>query len=128
MMTGALLALNAGSSSTKFAVFDDELDVLGRGELESDGRSVRGHATDGAGVALEGFADLATDLDGALGELLTWIDRFLGDRTLAAVGHRVVHGGRQFDRPVRVTEEVLAALVALTPLAPLHQRVWGGSP
>ena len=63
-MTGALLALNAGSSSTKFAVFDDELDVLARGELESDGRSVRGHATDGAGVALEGFADLATDLDG----------------------------------------------------------------
>jgi acetate kinase len=37
------------------------------------------------------------------------------------VGHRIVHGGPQFAAPVAITSEVLAALEALTPLAPLHQ-------
>jgi acetate kinase len=40
---------------------------------------------------------------------------------IAAVGHRVVHGGGRFERPVVVTPEVLGELAALEPLAPLHQ-------
>src|SRR5262249_4911340 len=40
---------------------------------------------------------------------------------IAAVGHRVGHGGLKFTRPVLVTAEVLGALKALLPLAPLHQ-------
>jgi acetate kinase len=54
--------------------------------------------------------------------LIDWIDRHLGDAGLVAVGHRVVHGGRDFSAPVRIDEETLARLDALTPLAPLHQR------
>ena len=45
----------------------------------------------------------------------------LADDRLVAVGHRVVHGGREYTAPVRLTDAVLAALDALTPLAPLHQ-------
>ena len=45
----------------------------------------------------------------------------LGDRRLAALGHRVVHGGLHHSRPARVTPELLAELEALVPLAPLHE-------
>ncbi len=40
---------------------------------------------------------------------------------MIAAGHRVVHGGTRFQAPVRIDDEVLAALAALVPLAPLHQ-------
>jgi acetate kinase len=39
---------------------------------------------------------------------------------LAAIGHRVVHGGTRFTAPTLVDDEVLAAIEELTPLAPLH--------
>ena len=56
-----------------------------------------------------------------LGELLGWGDHHLGDDRLVAIGHRVVHGGRDYTAPVQVTGAGLTALEALTPLAPLHQ-------
>jgi acetate kinase len=58
-----------------------------------------------------------TLLDGLLG----WIEGHLGGESLIGVGHRVVHGGSRFTAPVLIDAEVLAALEALTPLAPLHQ-------
>src|SRR5262249_4297548 len=45
----------------------------------------------------------------------------LADHRLVGVGHRVVHGGREFTAPVRVTAETLGALRQFIPLAPLHQ-------
>ncbi len=39
---------------------------------------------------------------------------------LAGIGHRVVHGGEAFQQPVRIDASVMAAIEALTPLAPLH--------
>jgi acetate kinase len=45
----------------------------------------------------------------------------MGDHRVGAAGHRVVHGGTKFDRPVRIVGETLAELEALVPLAPLHQ-------
>jgi acetate kinase len=53
--------------------------------------------------------------------LLKWIDGHMGPDSLVAVGHRVVHGGCDFTGPVRIDADVLKALDALTPLAPLHQ-------
>ena len=47
----------------------------------------------------------------------------LGYRRLAALGHRVVHGGMHYSRPARVTPELLAELEALVPLAPLHEPI-----
>jgi len=56
-----------------------------------------------------------------LHRLLDWIEAHLGADRLAAVGHRIVHGGLHFHAPVRLTRDVLAQLEDLTPLAPLHQ-------
>ena len=102
-MPEAVLALNAGSSSIKYALF--EVGVAGRPGLLSKGQ-----------VETGGGAEIA-----ALGSLLEWSEAHLGIDTLAAVGHRVVHGGRDFTAPVRLTPSVVDALDRLTPLAPLHQ-------
>jgi acetate kinase len=52
---------------------------------------------------------------------MPWAREKLGNRPLAAVGHRVVHGGMHYSRPARVTPELLAELEKLVPLAPLHE-------
>lgn len=53
--------------------------------------------------------------------LAAWIDANDDELTLIAVCHRVVHGGRVFERPVQVSQFVLDELETLVPLAPLHQ-------
>ena len=53
--------------------------------------------------------------------LLDWLAQHLGNGTLVAVGHRVVHGGRDFTVPVVINDAVLSELAQLIPLAPLHQ-------
>ncbi len=96
-------------------------------------RRDRGPGRDAVGTVLAerswpaGSADpFATVLDA----LLAFIDAHLGREGLAAVGHRVVHGGADHIAPEVVTPTLLAALEALTPLNPLHMpdnlaRSWG---
>ncbi|WP_246766527.1 acetate/propionate family kinase, partial [Bordetella pertussis] len=62
----------------------------------------------------------AADVPGAQEVLGTWLSGHLGGAP-CAIGHRVVHGGTQYDAPVLVDDDVLAQLDDLTPLAPLHQ-------
>jgi acetate kinase len=57
-----------------------------------------------------------------LPSVMSWAQQQLGGRELAALGHRVVHGGRLHSRPARVTTELLSELEALVPLAPLHEQ------
>ena len=125
-VTKPVLALNAGSASLKFGLFDgrhggQEPAPLATGSAYSEGEGFRFRA-----IAADGslFAD---DLLAAKGQpdlvrrVLGWIEeRFRGDQ-LAAVGHRIVHGGGRFADPVLVDDEVLQELEALVPLAPLHQ-------
>ena len=59
--------------------------------------------------------------DDAIEHLLDWAQVHLEGARLAAVGHRVVHGGPEFSAPVEIDEPILARLEALIPLAPLHQ-------
>jgi acetate kinase len=62
--------------------------------------------------------------DGAIQHLFRWADeekKKLGDARLAAVGHRVGHGGLKYFEPVRIDAGVLAYLEQLIPLVPLHQ-------
>jgi acetate kinase len=120
----AILTLNAGSSSLKIGVFSAASEVMATGLVDrigGDGSLVL-RAADGAPLALpEGlrpdFGDharaLATALE-ALGILFAGLD-------IAAVGHRVVHGGLDHDRPIVIEGDVLARLAALAPFAPLHQ-------
>ncbi len=119
-----LLTLNAGSSSLKFAVFDaDAVDAAPRwrGSVEGIGDTPRLRAHDGASAAEPRDWPPGTEQETLLGDLLDWVTAHVGRHSLAAVGHRVVHGGRQFSAPVRVDGKVLRALDALAPLAPLHQ-------
>jgi len=126
LLPNAVLALNAGSSSLKFALFDagKTLALLSKGEIEEIDTAPHFVAQDGQGAPLDetlwsGAAP--ADRAGLLDSLLQWTDRHLGNSKLIAVGHRVVHGGRNFTGPVLVTDAVLTDLDALTPLAPLHQ-------
>jgi acetate kinase len=126
-MPDAVLALNAGSSSIKFALFEvgeaDALRLLSKGQVEGLGTAPHFLARDAAGKTLEEkrWPDAKADHETVLGTLLAWIDAHLGGDSLVAVGHRVVHGGRDFTAPVRLTPAVVEALDRLTPLAPLHQ-------
>lgn len=58
---------------------------------------------------------------GALRYILGWMEETNSDIKIAAAGHRVVHGGLIYDRPVRLDEGIMADLDKLVPLAPLHQ-------
>jgi acetate kinase len=58
---------------------------------------------------------------GLFADIFACIEDYLAGGRLAAVGHRIVHGGRDFSGPVVIADQTLAALEALTPLAPLHQ-------
>lgn len=118
-MRGLVLALNAGSSSLKFAAFDGERAVL-RGQVSGIGTHPKAEASqDGRALALPDLpcATHAAVLPG----LLDWVRGHLGGAAIRAIGHRVVHGGVRFTGPVRLDNAVVAALDSLVPLAPLHQ-------
>jgi len=115
--------INAGSSSLKFSFYEGERRLL-TGQV--DGLGVRPSAS-ATGPAGETIAppDLGTTPPSTPSEVLPaimpWARERLGARQLAALGHRVVHGGLRHSRPARVTPELLAELEALVPLAPLHE-------
>ena len=122
----AILVVNAGSSSLKFQVFAVDGEGLERrvkGQIDGIGVHPRLKAVgaDGAVLIDRSYppAELP-DLPAATAELRRWLAS-LGGFELRAIGHRVVHGGPDFDRPVRVDAGVLARLAEFAPLAPLHQ-------
>ena len=122
----AVLAINAGSSSLKFALYElrsgAEIAPVCHGELEEIDTTPHFVAHDAKGTSLADTKwSSGQEYEKLLADLLGWIDQHLGDDKLVAVGHRVVHGGRDFVDPVRLTDDVVAALDQLTPLAPLHQ-------
>jgi acetate kinase len=125
-MADALLVLNAGSSSLKFSLFldRDPPQPLLRGQLEGLLTEPRFMARQGDTVVGEKTWPPGTRLDhrGAIEFLFTWVrSGVLGEHRVAAVGHRVVHGGTRFAAPALVDAATLAELEALIPLAPLHQ-------
>jgi acetate kinase len=126
-MSNAIVVLNAGSSSIKFSLFverGNRLEADFRGQIE--GLYTAAHfvskATDGT-VKVEKSWPEGVELghDGALDHLVSHLRTELAGDRLIAIGHRVVHGGRLYRRPVRVDGEVLKVLETFIPLAPLHQ-------
>ena len=115
--------INAGSSSVKFSFYEGEQRILG-GQVDGIGAHPSASATGPDGDALKppdlGAKSLSAPSE-VLPAILPWARERLGDRRLAALGHRVVHGGLRHSRPARVTPELLAELEALVPLAPLHE-------
>ena len=121
------LVLNAGSSSLKFCVFrrpeTRQWQLDAKGQIEGIGTSPRLSVKDGAGAPIaDERLDAAVD-DGrkAVDALAAWLHSKYGGGKVLGVGHRVVHGGSRFVGPTVVTEETLAQLNELIPLAPLHQ-------
>ncbi len=109
-----VLVLNCGSSSVKFAVFD--LTAVERGERgsgQAPAALLEGHHER---LDVSGPSDHAA----AIAKVLAEANEVLQGRPLAAVGHRVVHGGSDFTAPVQITETVLAAIEAAAIVAPLH--------
>jgi acetate kinase len=115
--------INAGSSSVKFSFYEGERRILA-GQVDGIGAHPSASATGPNGEKLEP-PDLGpkppTVPSEVLPAILPWARQRLGDRRLAALGHRVVHGGLHHSRPARVTPELLAELEALVPLALLHE-------
>lgn len=122
-----ILVANAGSSSVKFQLFaaerDGTLKRQMRGQIDGIGTSPRLRAT-GADKALlvdRAFpAATVPDVSTALAAAGSWL-REEAHIHPVAIGHRVVHGGPDYDGPVRVDAEVLRRLERYIPLAPLHQ-------
>jgi len=126
-MPDAVLSLNAGSSSVKFALFeivsDDGLRSVSHGAVEGIGTAPHFVAKDltGAVLAERRWHKADVSRDELLDALLGWVEAHLGDERLIGIGHRIVHGGRRFSSPVVLTEPILEELESLIPLAPLHQ-------
>ncbi|RQR46096.1 MULTISPECIES: acetate/propionate family kinase [unclassified Burkholderia] len=126
MRTLALLVVNAGSSSVKFALFacpphgDPARRPLHEGEAVAAGNSVsiRFDAEPDGSLPL-GTAD--DPYRAVLARIAAWIRVKLPHVALGAIAHRVVHGGARYVEPMLVDDDVLDALRTLTPLAPLHQ-------
>jgi acetate kinase len=109
----AILTLNAGSSSIRFALYDAQgATRRTEGQVERIGMGeARLHGPGGARAL--GQVDHAGALDAILGAL--------PDSDIVAVGHRIVHGGVRHRGPARVDPALRVELEALVPLAPLHQ-------
>src|SRR5262249_35137172 len=126
-MNDYALVLNAGSSSLKFFVVrrppEQRWRLEVRGQIDGIGTSPTLSAKDGNAALLAHTPLDATVKDGraAIDALASWLRSKFPSVQLCGVGHRVVHGGSQYDRPVLVTPDVLAELYELIPLAPLHQ-------
>lgn len=124
-MTGSVLTLNAGSSSLKFALFDRARDPTARlrGAIQAIETAPHLVVRDAAGKVVTERSWPTAGAPGlaeALGTLLDLDDSGEGQGRLAAVGHRVVHGGADHINPETITPALLTSLEALTPLAPLH--------
>jgi len=131
-MPEAILTINAGSSSIKFALFANggaipaEPEVVG----QIDGIGLSGRlaphlkATNAVGEVLD---DCDLPITGtaqhraALAFLVEWLHRHADGRTIVGVGHRVVHGAEKFSRPMRLDAATVEVLRGFIPLAPLHQ-------
>lgn len=120
-----VLVLNSGSSSVKYQLLDmTDSARLAVGLVERIGeetsRLVHTPLTGGDKRELTGpIADHAAALK-AVSEELAKDGLGLDSPELAAIGHRVVHGGLKFSAPTVITEEVMAEIERLVPVAPLH--------
>jgi acetate kinase len=122
-----ILVVNAGSSSVKFQIFSIEGEGKVRrqikGQMDGIGSRPRLRAAGADGDPLADRAypiESVMDIPAALGTAGDWLRDELRISPMA-VGHRVVHGGPDYDRPVLIDHGVVARLERFVALAPLHQ-------
>jgi acetate kinase len=131
-----ILVVNAGSSSVKFQVFafqgiaaqggtaaGAKLDRLLKGQMDGIGTRPRLRARGADGTTLIDRSYTPAEVDDPKAALETagaWL-RETQNLHPVAVGHRIAHGGPEYDRPVLIDHDVLGRLERYVPLAPLHQ-------
>jgi acetate kinase len=121
-----ILTINGGSSSIKFALFDESLTRILEGGIERIGLPAATFKVKGTNPADTLSRPVtAPDHAAAVGLLMDWIEerssRERGGReALTAVGHRVVHGGPKYSDPQRITSEMIAELRRLSSFDPEH--------
>jgi acetate kinase len=129
-----ILVLNSGSSSQKACLFDLRdplpevpLQPLWEGKMEwRDSRANLETRTSSGAVSRQDLerGDRAEATAHLLEALVSGKTRVLGELSeIDVVGHRIVNGGREYTRPIRITGEVKAAIQKMAAFAPLHNRV-----
>jgi acetate kinase len=126
-----ILTLNAGSSSLKFAAFSragGALRSLASGEIDGLGATERAIAKGSIETAVGEKTEIAfdpaagrVDHHAAVEAILDWLRKQGSDSLVAAIGHRVVHGGPDLVEPTLIDDAAIAKLESLIPLAPLHE-------
>jgi len=118
----SILVLNAGSSTLKFALYNDEAEQeICSGTVDWKGQR------ESATITLKSPDSPAKEAQtklGDYGDAVAWVLRTLFENGFKApiriVGHRVVHGGTKFLDSVLIADHVNAALPEISKLAPLH--------
>ncbi|MBX3441952.1 MAG: acetate/propionate family kinase [Planctomyces sp.] len=122
-MPAHVLTINSGSSSIKFALFAAGAvpqRVL-HGQLERIGLpQARLRVAASSGELATDEVVPAVDHQEAVGRILDWLSRTVDVDSIAAVGHRVVHGGDRCTQSTRIDDDVLRHLREIIPLAPNH--------
>ena len=121
----SILVINAGSSSLKYQLIDIETEeVLAKGLCERIGIDGKLTYKPTNGEKLEKDAEMKTHQDAIALVLGVLVDPKIGVisdmKSIAAVGHRVVHGGTKFTKSVLIDDEVIKMIEDCIPLAPLH--------
>ncbi len=116
---------NIGEENPHFKAFDRVGQVLidvrptpPSGKYQKQGPNYRRRANDAQPSPAEGEV---YDHQAALRDLLDWLGKMPDLPEVIAAGHRVVHGGKEFSDPQRLTPEIMARLETFVLLAPLHQ-------
>ena len=127
-MSDAILVVNAGSTSLKFAAYGVDaagsLPLLCGGAIDSmqdDPHFVIKNAAGKPLAAHEWGESHAIDHKTALHFVVTWLEANLADMKVVAAGHRVVLGGTRFEAPIRIEGDVLDYLDSLAVMEPSHQ-------
>jgi acetate kinase len=120
-----VMALNRGSSSLKLAVYgfadDTSPGLLLTAKVDRIGQPQAALAVDHAATGRKEEMPVEAGGHGAeAGQLLDWLQQRLGLAPVAAVGHRIVHGGPRYAAPEMVTPEMLDELRRISPFDPEH--------
>ncbi len=123
MSKNAILVINAGSSSIKFAIFTEETDTkkLHYGMVDHIASTPDIIIYDAQKKIVLSKTLASNDYEQIVSELITSINSCLEGFVIKAVGHRVVHGGTNYLQPILIDDVVVDGLTKLIPLAPLHQ-------
>jgi len=121
-MAKHILTINGGSSSIKFGLFDDGQppERLLAGKIDRIGLANAELSVSGSDKPRESRQVHAPTQTAATTELMNWLEQRAGLNALAAVGHRIVHGGPHYSAPELVRPELLEELRRISPYDPEH--------